>query len=277
MGAVTVDEALRKGKIQLFWIPLILLIGMLLGGVALIILLKENSYAITTAIVLIIGAFILPWVWWSYKVVKWKIWAFANVSDIRTLEKRAIAMQLIWPHGSWFEKTEFKTKQEKEVIEYLYNKLQVTSSKKEPVIDPSLPAEMIIRFSNFSYYGSGFTFLLGIYLIYAGNTIMGGIGIVMGVYLAYEHYRKTYHKKFLLKVDATGITLPTAQLPWTIVQHYYIKREGVGDTAQYFLVIETSSGLEEIISLSDIQPGAFTVERYLDVYRTRFEQKQVYH
>lgn len=67
------------------------------------------------AIAFILSIFI-SWIWWSYKIVKWKLWAFAKieVDDRYTLYERAIQVGLIWPRGSIFNKTEIWTEQDKE-------------------------------------------------------------------------------------------------------------------------------------------------------------------
>jgi hypothetical protein len=58
----------------------------------------------------------IGWTWWSYKIVKWKIWAFSQVEPVNSYElyERAIGVGLIWPTGSIFNKTEIWTKKDKE-------------------------------------------------------------------------------------------------------------------------------------------------------------------
>ena len=53
------------------------------------------------------------WLWWSSTVARWRIWALQNVDNWRALEQAAIAGNVIWPRGSIFEKTEFKTPEER--------------------------------------------------------------------------------------------------------------------------------------------------------------------
>jgi hypothetical protein len=270
MGVVSLETALRKGKFQLFWMPMILFFLLMLSGIAFLML-ESIPFNIAIGITLFLLSFILPWLWWSFKVVKWKIWAFANVDDIKTLEKRAIAMQLIWPKDNWFEKTEIKTKQEKQVIDWLYHKMENASIKKEPVIDRSLPPQLIIHYpKNFYFYP--IVTLVGLYLLYAGNYFLGPVGIIMGLYMTYDSYRKVKGKKFFMKIDSEGITLHHAYWPWKDIHHYYIERQGFGDSTTYDLIIEMAE-YRDVIPLSDINTSAFKIERYLDVYRTRFDAK----
>lgn len=274
MGAVTIEQALRKGKLLLVWVPLLSMIGLIATGIAFFDM-EYIPYNIIIDVSLLISAFVIPWLWWSYQVVKWKIWAFANVSDVRTLEKRVIAMQLIWPHGSWLEKTEFKSKEQKAVIDYLYHKMEVNSSKKEKVIDNNVPAELTIRLSHIAYYASAIFLALGIFLLSAGKLIIGGVGVGMAIFIAFGHYRKTEKQAFALKVNNHGIILPQITFPWSSVSQYYIQREGSGDSAKFFLVIETTQDHDEVVPLVDLNYEPFTIERYMDVYRTRYELKQL--
>lgn len=59
--------------------------------------------------VFIIG-FVLAWLWWSFSVARWRIWAFDRVRDIRALKREAVAVGLTWPDGHVFERTEIKSK-----------------------------------------------------------------------------------------------------------------------------------------------------------------------
>jgi len=58
----------------------------------------------------------IGWTWWSYKIVKWKYWAFSqiNLNDCYALHSKAIAVGLIWPTGSIFNKTEIWTKNDRD-------------------------------------------------------------------------------------------------------------------------------------------------------------------
>jgi hypothetical protein len=50
------------------------------------------------------------WLWWSYAVPRWRLWAYQRVEDIQSLKRLAIEQKLVWPDGSIFERTEIKSK-----------------------------------------------------------------------------------------------------------------------------------------------------------------------
>ena len=115
----SVEEVLKRGYWTVnFPIPFIM-IGF--GCVALYVtpLLVSKQYEGILAFLGLILGFCLGWLWWSYKIVKWRIWAFENTNkeDWITLKYEAIEQQLIWEDGNIFEKTEIRSRVEQAKIE----------------------------------------------------------------------------------------------------------------------------------------------------------------
>jgi hypothetical protein len=54
------------------------------------------------------AGFALAWFWWSYFIPKWRAWALQRGADPDELQALAVSEQLVWPKGSWFERTEFR-------------------------------------------------------------------------------------------------------------------------------------------------------------------------
>jgi hypothetical protein len=52
------------------------------------------------------------WVWWSYQVPHWRIWALERVDDIEALHQRAVQVGIEWPYGHFLERTEIKSHQQ---------------------------------------------------------------------------------------------------------------------------------------------------------------------
>lgn len=51
----------------------------------------------------------LAWCWWSITTPKWRLWALRRVDNLYKLHQQAMKAQLVWPHGSIYENTEFKS------------------------------------------------------------------------------------------------------------------------------------------------------------------------
>lgn len=69
-----------------------------------------------TVVVIVFFSICIAWLWWSYRIVKWKIFACSQIAieDRYQLYEKAIEVGLIWPSTSMFTKTELWTKKDKE-------------------------------------------------------------------------------------------------------------------------------------------------------------------
>ena len=53
---------------------------------------------------------LLAWLWWSFSVPKWRLWAYERVVNIAELKERAVIAGLTWPDGTLFTRTEIKSR-----------------------------------------------------------------------------------------------------------------------------------------------------------------------
>jgi len=63
-------------------------------------------------LVLMLVSIGVAWLWWSFSVVRWRLWAFERVVNIQALKNEAVSWGLTWPDGHRFGKTEFKTEEQ---------------------------------------------------------------------------------------------------------------------------------------------------------------------
>jgi len=52
----------------------------------------------------------IAWLWWSFTVPRWRLWAYRRVTNIPALKAQAVSNGLTWPDGHWFSRTEIKSK-----------------------------------------------------------------------------------------------------------------------------------------------------------------------
>lgn len=138
---LSVDEAIKKGKRMVNY-P-VMAISLLLLAICFYFGYTETL----PAWIFPAGfgfAFLSGWIWWSFMITKWRLWAFENVRNVHELKKRAIQEKLIWPDSSIFEKTEIRSAAEKEKWAILQDKF-----KKEDYFDEdhSLSRETVIYYS----------------------------------------------------------------------------------------------------------------------------------
>lgn len=84
---ITVNEAIRKGKVKLVYLPSSIIVGFIGLG----LLFKENQFIGEWILLLsFIAGIVLAWLTWSYFVNDWKIWAYENVRNIHELQRKAV-------------------------------------------------------------------------------------------------------------------------------------------------------------------------------------------
>ena len=54
--------------------------------------------------------FVFSWLAWSSQITRWRVWAYRRVADIDALKSAAVSASLIWPEGHFFERTEFRSR-----------------------------------------------------------------------------------------------------------------------------------------------------------------------
>ena len=62
------------------------------------------------------AGFVLAWLWWTLAVPRWRVWAYERVGDIGELKQQAVMGGLLWPDGSFFERTEIRSPAQKRRI-----------------------------------------------------------------------------------------------------------------------------------------------------------------
>ena len=57
---------------------------------------------------LAVAGLVCGWSTWSVLVPRWRLWAYQRVDDVPALLEEAAQRQVIWPKGSFFERTEYR-------------------------------------------------------------------------------------------------------------------------------------------------------------------------
>jgi hypothetical protein len=62
--------------------------------------------ALVSAILMLLVWAALAWLYWSLAVPRWRIWAHRAGADPEKTQILAVRARLVWPKGSFFERTE---------------------------------------------------------------------------------------------------------------------------------------------------------------------------
>jgi hypothetical protein len=99
---IPAELAVKRGVLLINWPVYIIMFG----GFALAWLLEEKS----PILAIVIGLLAIPgaWLWWSYHIPQWRRWAHRRGADPVRLQELGEYSSLVWPHGSFFERTEIR-------------------------------------------------------------------------------------------------------------------------------------------------------------------------
>lgn len=270
MAEVSVRQALSRGKFQLVYIPIVIFIALL--ALPFFIAPEEKiGWALAGGFA---GGTILAWLYWSFAVTYWRIWAFGNVRNVHELRRRAIADKLIHPEGSMYSRTEIATASQKRKLLELENEFM-----KEDIFrdDRSLPKE-------FSIYISRSRAIVEVIL--GGILFVGAIWaatreeskffacislLFFGTVLVFTGGNKLSIKKPLLTLNSDGIKSDEfGFISWSKVKSWNI----VSRSNSYDLEI---NGGEYTMNVSDLKIGIDKLKDIIEIYNSRYENSQIRH
>ncbi len=269
---VSVDEAIRKGH-RTVTLPGILI---MLGSFGICIFLGvqksvPNSYVIAGAVL----SPLVAWLYWSFAITRWRLWAFDNVRNVHELKKRAIRENLIWPDGSFFEKTEIRNTEEKEKWHSLLEKFNRPDLFTD---DPNIPQTTTIYYSKGKNYVEMAIMLaiaaIGIYLlIKTDRYIIGSAIALFGMWLAFREFRQANNIKPQIVLNENGMeTITTAFHSWNEISSEEVISERSGKSTRFYLTYQYPGGREKL-EIGDYTTTQKQLELLMKIYRGRYDQQ----
>lgn len=269
---VTVDKAISKGHKMVTYPGMLVMFGTM--GLAIYLGVQKiiPTWGIPVGIVL---SFLFAWLWWSFMITKWRIWAFDNVRNVHELKKRAVQEKLIWSDNSIFEKTEIRTSNDKEKLSALQNKFKQDDLFQD---DLTVADETVI------YYSKGKNFVemvvmlgclgVGIYLLLKSDSyILGSILSIVGVYFSFKEYKEATNKQPQIIINDKGIqTISTDFYNWTDIENEEVISEGSGKHTHYYLTYNHPNGAEHL-QIDDYETDQRSLNKLLILYRGRSKKK----
>lgn len=273
---VTVDDALKKGRTTITVPVLCIMLGLFLLSGLLFIQFEFSAPALVTCLV---ASFVIPWLYWSVMITRWRIWALENVRNVHELKKRAIKEQLIWKDGSFFEKTEIRTTADKEKLYRLQDKFNKPDVFTDDIV---VPGETMIYYSRNKAIAQ-----LMIVLVMAGsgvclltiqsNWVVGAALIVIALIMAYGAVKKLNNK--LPQVILSNKGIQTGNNPfygWQQVHNEDVIAVQAGKTRRYFLIYNSPLGKEKI-DIAGFDINRRRLEHLLRIYRGRANHSALHH
>jgi ABC-type multidrug transport system fused ATPase/permease subunit len=268
---VSVNDAIKRGKYLLTYPTLAIFIICIVAPLVL------SIYGLCPAWFMILGmvfSVIPAWIWWSFNVVKWKVWAFSNVRNVHELKRKSIKENLIWPDGSTYEKTEIWNTSAKEKwseIQHKFNKDDVYED------DFNIPNESIIYYSRSKNLMELIFMILlvigGFYFLYQESYLFAVILIGAGTWGVFKEYKEYSNTSPQITLNDKGIETAFCEfIPWNLIKNEQVEREGSGKHIKFKLSYEVYDDLHEVY-IDEYDTSEAELEHLLQVYRVRFQKK----
>ena len=267
---ISVDQAISKGH-RMVNLPVF---AAMLGPVTACMLLAAK-YPLPGWMIPVTLPFgiALAWLLWSILITRWKVWAFENVRNVHELKKRAVQENLIWPDGSYFEKTEIWTSNDRE----RWNSIQLKFKQKDAFLDDrSFDSETII------YYAKGKNFLemaimascfvLGIFLLTKSSYLLGTVFAAFGAWAAYREFKQATNTEPQIILNDKGIrTASTPFHEWKHIRELKAIQERSGKYSVSYLTY-THPGGRVKVKIDDYDTNVVALNKILILYRWRYNR-----
>ena len=269
---VTVDEAISRGR-KMITLPVSVII---LGIAGLSIYLStENYISGVTAILGVVLAIGLSWLYWSITITKWRLWAFDNVRNVHELQQKAQQAQLLWSEGSLFERSEIRTTTQKQKWNELQEKFNLKDVYQE---DHALPDETVIRYSRanlaINIVMGAAMIGVGIYFFIKSGSFIAYIFDAAGLFILIVGIRKALDKLPQVILNAKGIeTEKDGFFPWSDISNEQVIKRQEGKTSITYLEFDDSYGTTKQVNIDELDINRKTLEDMLHTYRIRSEKK----
>lgn len=267
---VTVDKALRKGQLIVNIPVFLIMFGVM--GLCFFLSIKKLAPYYLAPIGILLGP-LAGWIYWSFAITRWRIWAFTNVGNVHELKSRAIASKLIWPDGNIFEKTEIRTTRDKELINELENRFHESNNAKQVIDDPTIPPVTKVFYSKTNLMIESLLMAAclsyGIYLLATDRWILGPLCTILGAYFVIKNFSKITNTQPQLTLDINGISINEQQYVWSETDDITITK-----SANTWLTFNTDNGPINI-AIDDLDISSIELERRLNIYQLRFEKATI--
>lgn len=252
-------------------VPVILIMfGIIVGGWYLVIFKSLLWY--WGLISFLIGP-LIAWVFWSFMITHWRIWAFSRIEDHRELKDQAIDGMLIWKDGSFFERTEIRTTRQRNIIDELEQRFEDSKIYRKFVDDLSIPDKVEYKYSKSGLIVGILLYSsiigCGIYLVsIPGVNTLGVFSIIIGIIFLRRTYKEFSNSQLSLILSNQGITTNGELIEWKYISNETAKMKGYGQYRKAYLIFDLS-GVNFQIMLADYNIKLSTLRYQLKIFRGR--------
>ena len=269
---ITVTEAIDRGRRMINYPVGIIQFIVIIGSVFVVVFFSLPGWLVPVGI---LAGFIASWLYWSFVITIWRIWAFENVRNVHELKQRAIKEKLIWKDGSFFEKTEIRTANDRDKLQALENKFLQNDVF---VDDYSVPEETVVHYSKEKNFFQMVMMLIltagGIWLLLNQVAyVAGGVLTAFGGFFSFREYRQATNTTPQIILNSKGIeTVSAPFLDWKDITDDEAVARRTGKTTNHYLNYNYPNGSEQL-KIDDYEISQRELDNLLRVYRGRYNEK----
>lgn len=238
---MTTEKAIKRGQLLINIPVLIIILG--IPGLFLYLVSLGILESPTVLVGFLLG-FLLAWLYWTFAITQWRIWALSKTEDPFELRLQAETVGLIWPEGSFFEKTEIRTARQNHLIQELEKRKRISAKRKIFKDDKSISKVTILKYSKIN---AAFNLLLplfmtyvGLFLIYDSSKTLAYIILSLSAYSFFKSFTKfIINFPSDIKLDEGGITYRGRNYRWNDLSEVKAFSMGYGKNQSYYLRIKS--------------------------------------
>ncbi|MES2703410.1 MAG: hypothetical protein V4649_12265 [Bacteroidota bacterium] len=273
---VTVDRAIQKGRIQLFWMPRVILVSLLALTFAGSEFIGADSplWIKLGLLALFVLTFTLPLLYYFLMLPRWRIWAFSEVRNVHELKSRAQLAKIFPPEKSFLWRFEIKSAAQTNAIKTLEDRFRQPDIFEDDYSMPYqieykacrsgkiLPVVLLIGFMAF-----------GLYSIIDSNAVAvvaSLFGVAIGIVCVADKFKATGPQ---LTISNDGITaLKHGFHPWADIRNEQVIWRSTVDPAYYALSYEVNGETVDIDLSELLGSKSYMVDHVIRTYRSRYRQ-----
>lgn len=291
-NSVTVEEAIARGRSMLLLPRILIMLGffffVFIGWIfcEACINTAGGNFLLIFGLIWVVSFLplvLLPFLFWSKRTTRWKIWAFENVPDVQELKRRAMRAALYADDGTFINRIQIKSTSEAEAWAALQYKF------KQPAVfidDPNIPDETIVRFSKFyiiSLVMCLLVFIIGACCLYFAfkpvkspfllSLIGVGLMVYAGIYVFRIARDLTLNKPQII-INSKGIQTQAAGFnSWAVIHGEEVKLILSSKGANKHVLHYYYPKGTESLNIASFDISWKKLETLLIYYRNRYEQQ----
>lgn len=278
---VSVNEAIRAGRVNLKTIPTILAAC----GVVVYFLLffgwrsEVRQFHPVLFFLIPASSVIFALAWRSFHSAAWKIWALENVQDVHRLYQVALANGMIFERGSWLNKLEFKNADQRRQLASLEVRLDQPRQMEQPASFGSAGGrEFGYSFRSIALQMIGILPVIGVIYFVTGKFQFFPLGVFIIILAGIMLFQwvPLLGKPAPIRFNDTALTIKeNPPVAWRNITNIYLKKKQHGKNSITMLVVETNTNSPEItLDIANIDEKDDEIEQVLYDYWVRGLQQK---